>query len=450
MLEGSPPTQDDIDHAVRQLIPYYPKSREPLVLTLLERGDDNALLELIDDVMETVRGDASSGFPLLRVSPTKGPLLSSHHRAIIRQAVLERLRVWLRHDFEDRSPERLVEMGFVDPVALFVKAEPHHREKIGGRERLIASVSVVDEIIARLLMRNQNKIEIAKWATIPSQPGMGASDEMLKVQTDWIDARCRAGFELADSDVSGWDIGTKEWQYQADVSRRVQLVDWSPSAGGRREMFRRLLTVHHHCLTHSLFVLSDGTTYAQEGGGWMKSGSYVTSSTNSFQRCHLAVLSGSHPACVKAMGDDCIEEGGNETWKKGFYARMGFILKQFNMSHGYDVEFCAHRFSRSGRVYRDRIEKSLYSLVSNPFSVPLLDQFKFEFRHSLSLQPVLDGLAGSGWIPANAAKESGGWSLVSCRSESCGGANSKSSPPTSNRGVDPAQAQAPSGESHED
>jgi hypothetical protein len=403
------PTKERIVEAIDKLEGFYPKSREPAVLSLMDKPE--VLEELVDRVLNTVRMDASSGYPLLRMSPKKGPLVEGVHRLMLRSAVMARLALWTSTpltELTSLSPIELVTRGFVDPVRFFVKMEPHTVEKLGKRERLIASVSVIDEIVARLLMNQQNTTEIAHWHEIPSRPGMGATDEMHGRFCEWIDQQYVDGDELTSSDMSGWDMSVKPWQFWADVERRVRLVNFRPDqdAGMRRALFHHLLTVHHHCLQHSLFVLSDGSMYEQLGGGVMKSGSYPTSSTNSYQRAHVAVLTGSNPKCVVAMGDDCVEDAKDPEAKRQLYKELGFKLKQFYTSvDGAGIEFCAHTFSRNGDVDRERIEKSAYSMLSQKYSHELWMQFQYEFRHCSRLESAVGAIAGSGWIPANVAAE---------------------------------------------
>ena len=45
------------------------------------------------------------------------------------------------------------------------------------RWRIISSVSLVDEIVDRMLYGTQNRAEINHWSSTPSMPGVGFSDD---------------------------------------------------------------------------------------------------------------------------------------------------------------------------------------------------------------------------------------------------------------------------------
>ncbi len=417
---ADPPSKERLIEAERELLKQYPRSRLPQVVRLIAEGDWEAVDRMVDDVLDTLKSDASSGYPLMRLQSTKGPLIKKE-RTLLRTAVVSRLKIYASGRVPS-DPLELYLLGLVDPDAIFVKKEPHTSKKIRlGTERLIASVSTVDECIARLLFSAQNKAEIAMWETTPSKPGIGFDDSGIEKISRSIKQVYDAGGELASSDVSAWDFNMKAWMFESDVRRRTLLIKGAST--DEIDMFYRLASIHHHAMTHSLFVLSDGSVYAQIGGGWMKSGSYVTSSTNSWGRCLLSVLCGSRADRVMAMGDDCIEESVSSERE---YAALGYTLKMFQPSpDGHCLEFCCHVFGKDGveDVERLNMEKSMFGLLHKKCTVEDQMQFRFEFRHHPQMERALDAMSRAGWVPANDAKK--------YTSGDCGEENAFASPPTS-------------------
>ena len=262
-------------------------------------------------------------------------------------------------DLQDKTPRELVEMNLCDPVRLFVKQEPHASRKVKeGRFRLISSVSLVDQLVERMLFGPQNQLEIAEWERIPSKPGMGLSlRRQAKSLFDDLrvkHSRCPA----AEADISGFDWSVQDWELWADVEMRIVL-------GGFGPLLARAARNRFSCFMNSVFQLSDGTLIEQLAPGIMKSGSYCTSSTNSRIRCLMAELIGS-PWCI-AMGDDSVEgwvEGAKEK-----YMSLGHVCKDYKpcatTTSGclYEVEFCSH-VVRQDRCWLASWPKTLFKYLS--------------------------------------------------------------------------------------
>lgn len=208
--------------------------------------------------------------------------------------VLERVARLLTVDASGMSPVDLVKADLVDPVRLFVKNELHSAAKVAqGRFRLIGSVSIIDQLVERFYAQDQNDAEIEVWNDIPSSAGMGHDDENLALMIDKL-SNLR---DPVSSDISGFDWSVTQWLLDLDAERRALL-------GGVR--VGKLARARAFTLGRSVFVLSDGRAFTLRTPGVMKSGSYLTASTNSFIRWALALLVGSSRAVT--MGDDCVED----------------------------------------------------------------------------------------------------------------------------------------------
>lgn len=252
------------------------------------------------------------------------------------------------------SPVELISRGYCDPVRLFVKQEPHTASKLAeGRYRLISSVSLVDQIVERMLFGPQNRAEIAMWDSIPSKPGMGLTlkSQARKIFSDLAvkHTQCPA----YEADISGFDWTVQDWELWADVEIRIKLC-------GAGVDLAQCMRNRFYCFMNSVFQLSDGTLIQQCSPGVMKSGSYCTSSTNSRIRCLMAEIIGS-PWCI-AMGDDSVE--GYVENAKEKYDALGHKCKDYKVceSDGLSlrsVGFCSHYIDSNG-AYLTSWAKTLF------------------------------------------------------------------------------------------
>lgn len=349
-----------------------------------------------------MKKDSSPGYPWGLCYADKAAVLEQAGMEVY-DMVNHRLRSYLNLSFDfDGGVEAAVdyvEGGFVDPIRLFIKNEPHTIEKVAqNRYRLVSSVSIVDELIERLLGGPQNETEIDHWLYCPSKPGIGLSNDeqttqFYEVMKPWI----KKG-TLKKSDVSGWDMNFKGWMYKADYYRRLSMA-----SGEFHAQWGKMLKGRFVCLSRSLLITSDGVVYAQTIDCLMKSGSYFTSSTNSAARVILATLLGADYAV--AMGDDCVESNERETLPS-LYEQMGFRIKGLELCTS-SFEFCSHEF------YPDRAVplnfwKGVFRLLSREPDEFEYIQFKYEYRHvdSALMGPVLSLLDTlPGWCGVKTTEE---------------------------------------------
>lgn len=264
--------------------------------------------------------------------------------AVLRVALLHHLSdaAWV---FED-TPEAcqfLVAVGATDPVKLFVKNEPHTAKKLVRKGyRLISSVSVVDQLVSRMLHGDLNELEIRNFHKLPSQPGMGLEDVDFKRMAGWI-----TGEPLVSTDISGFDWNVALWMLEDEALVRCALYQLPEGHKARRAIMGRA-----RALAHAVFVLSDGTMYAQCVPGLQKSGDYTTSSTNSRIMAMLLVHSGATK--MWCMGDDAVSVGTDETRLRAFLDVKEFVESETELT------FCSH----SVAVYRDPVSNEVAAVVS--------------------------------------------------------------------------------------
>jgi hypothetical protein len=300
------------------------------------------------------------------------------HKELVCSLVLKRLELLKSVDlasdpvFDD--PVYLVKCGFVDPVRVFVKNEPHTIEKLNeGRYRLIFSVSLVDNIIERLLFTPQNKNEISEYRTCPSKPGIGFGNEMqLEEMVYLVRAHIR---DAAEADIRGWDWNVKEWMMKADAERRIRL-----SGQPSNSVFARMVRNRLFLMCRMLIATSTGRLFSKRVACFIPSGSYLTSSSGSFMRNLLVAL-----ICIQSgvkwwsvsMGDDCLEMFIANA--EELYLRFGFALKMYRKCED-GFEFCSHKFDdHSG--YLLSINKGTNRLLNNEMQFERLLQWKENFKN---------------------------------------------------------------------
>lgn len=371
--------------------------------------------------------DASPGVPWSNIARDNGTLLRSHESFVL-SVVANRLATLCTTDCTNYSAEELVQLGYVDPIRVFVKQEPHSAKKLAeGRYRLIMSVSVIDQIIERLLFTELNQAEIGQWDRLPVKPGMGLS---LTEQQESIGA-CLSSFDRCmSSDISGWDWSVSGDELLMDAHRRIHCAGLHPDDD---HPYVRAVLNRVHCLSLSVISFSDGSMVAQALPGVQKSGSYNTSSTNSWVRVAVAWLAGANH--VVAMGDDCVDSGcsleamaalghpvkaydavdsSHSVWlrdaklaEKSVDALVYSILEKFDWEQPPSdlnpfADFCSHFICRSGSrklaVYHGW-PKSLYRLATvTDKKVERFASFVDEMRMQCAMPFCVDVLLAAGWF----------------------------------------------------
>lgn len=286
------------------------------------------------------------------------------------------------------SPQELVANDICDPVKVFIKDEPHSLKKVlSGKYRGISSVSLVDQIVTRLLCSKQNKAEINTWESCPSKPGMGLHDEGMLVIASSIKKMLSKGV-ISETDVSGWDWSVNAWELLLDAEIRRRLAGAQPQG-----VFGFLLRVHAYCVANSVYVTSDGHMWEQIIPGAQLSGDYNTSSTNSRMRVAatlMARLWNGQPLLVDgqipimAMGDDSIEidfPGLKEAMND-----MGHVVRLVEQRDKLaGVHFCSQEFREDGLAYPETPEKTAFRFFSHkPTAINYLElrtQLLWYLRH---------------------------------------------------------------------
>jgi hypothetical protein len=292
---------------------------------------------------------------------------------LIAEAVYERLQLLSEatpEELSEATPQELVQKGYCDPVRVFIKREPHSLRKVSSKRwRLIFAISIVDQLVERILCSEQNKTEIQQWNNCPSAPGLSLSnDDDLKALYERIMIKCQ-GKSFAEADVTGWDWSVKEWELKLEAEMRIELGNFSPLAAS-------IIRARFICVSRSVYAFPDGELYVLKGNGVQLSGCYNTSSTNSRIRVLVALLAGAEWAV--AMGDDSVE--GYSPGAEAIYARLGHPLKMY-VERTNNFEFCSMQF-QDGPIHPVDGTKTLFRLIEQKNITPeLVRQFDMEMRN---------------------------------------------------------------------
>nr|ANH21070.1 P1-P2 fusion protein [Suakwa aphid-borne yellows virus] len=349
------------------------------------------LVEDLKDCLPSLSLDAGVGVPYIAYKkPTLGSWVNDPALLpILSRLVFDRLKKMSETRFDDMTPEELVQNDLCDPIRTFVKGEPHKLSKLKeGRYRLIMSVSIVDQLVARVLFQNQNKSEIALWRAIPSKPGLGLStDEQV---LDFVhnlaeNSEYRESVEdfinnwhktVVPTDCSGFDWSVSSWMLEDDMEVRNNLTI------NNNELTRRLRACWLKCISNSVICLSDGTLLAQEFSGIQKSGSYNTSSTNSRVRVMLSIYAGASWAI--AMGDDALESADTVIPIYGLYGLKVEVSDK--------LEFCSHEFKSSSLAIPVNVGKMLYKLIHGYEIYPGMNSIQVTINYLTACYSVLNEL----------------------------------------------------------
>nr|QXV86579.1 polyprotein 2ab [Solemoviridae sp.] len=346
--------------AVRSLAAKYPRTAIRRVFRTNNWSKEEIAKEAEEIGKTKVNPKASPGVPLSILGQSNAEVLN-RHGDLVYLAVAERLIALSEADLEaDPSPRDLIRLGLCDPIRLFVKNEPHPIKKIEeGRFRLISSVSLVDQLVERLLFGPQNEAEIAQWQSVPSKPGMGLSQKWQQSAL-WRDLENKHRVApAAEADISGFDWSVQKWELEADVCIRIE-------RGKFPERMKKAALNRFKCFANAVFQLSNGELIEQGLPGLMKSGSYCTSSTNSRIRCLMAEIIKA-PWCI-AMGDDSVEGFVENAREK--YDSLGHTCKDYvpcatSGNELKEINFCSHSIGET-HCYLQTWAKTLFRFLSHP------------------------------------------------------------------------------------
>lgn len=393
IVVGTPPSGEELERSIQGVVSMYPVSVVPAefadVDVKISRG---RIRQVFQDFKNP---DASSGYPWMIQYPSKQDFVDKDPERLI-DLVISRLSVRQStslNEIEKLGPVGVIKKGLCDPIRVFVKNEFHSIEKFEeGRMRLISNVSIVDEIIERLLYTNQNTDHqrhclsgqgTAVGWDISTDHGVKAAYESVAKHLDMA----------ADSDVSGWDMSVKEWGFTAEAEIRKRLCTAS-----RHSSWAHQSDVHFGLTSRSVYVVTDGTMYCSTINGLQNSGKYLTSYSNSVQRNLLAFLMGCDWSI--SMGDDNVSTYVEDAVGKAY--EYGFRLKNYKrVDRSKGFEFCSHMFLKD-RAVPINPDKGFANLLAKAPSRAAVEDFLRVYRHVDGYQIAVYNsiLEASGYLKA--------------------------------------------------
>jgi len=349
----------------------------------LEDGQDvDSAPALVGDIVKAINSgapDSTPGVPLNFYAGKKSFWMKQQRRLTL--LVIARLETMLTYQYQGKNAQELMVAGFRDAVYTFVKDEPHKREKLDtGRLRIISGVSLVDNLVERVLFTRQNKLEIKLNAHLTFKPGMGLHDKGLQSLYNWF-LKCEQRFELCSTDVSAWDWSLPEWLVLMERDYRKAVTSKSGA-------YALLVDAYYYGICRKVFQLPSGELFAQNIPGIQASGCYNTSSGNSHMRHMLASvvqLSLGHDSDITGegcqMGDDALERylvGMDDKYKM-----FGFTVKGVTVMPEKQFSFCSTVWNNNWRGSPESWQKTLFRfLFKNPVD-PLYPQYCEQLRRDL-------------------------------------------------------------------
>lgn len=300
------------------------------ILLELEREYKTAKWCIPDDFMQeshyrrvlmTVNWQASPGYPYCMDNPVNKDLFAVKDGIPNEDQVL---RFW-------QLVQTQINMRRADYIKLFIKGEPLKQAKIDSKSyRLISSVSIVDQLIDKMLFDDMNSLMIEKFHYLPSKVGWS------QYSGGWITMPRQPWLAI---DKSKWDWSVTTWLLDLELEfRKNQCLNMNPQ-------WVELATWRYQMLFgNPTFVTSAGHLLRQRHPGVMKSGCVNTIATNSILQVilHMRVSFelGMIPGNIMAMGDDTLQM---PMENRGQYVDL---LNQFsNVKHHILVnEFAGCRF----------------------------------------------------------------------------------------------------------
>lgn len=198
-----------------------------------------------------------------------------------------------------------------DPVRVFQKPEATKIAKaIEKRWRLIWGVSLIDQIIDRLLYTEVVEASIRNWFDQAAKPGAnfksgGTHRMVMKYNSKF--AKPWTSFDASSFDFT---VSGDQLDLARDLNSRL-----CTTSGALKEVWESLSLARETAVSYGSFVFSNGVVCKQTLPGIQKSGRYTTIDGN----CKVTVMNRIRYDCNKgldsdplgtiAMGDDAVEYG---------------------------------------------------------------------------------------------------------------------------------------------
>lgn len=378
-------------------------------------------IDRIRDMITQLSLDTGPGFPYCYFYNSKRDVVTKEPDNLI-SCVLGRLKLYHQVDYLDLmslnpTPIELVLWGLHDFVRVFVKNEPTKTTKIGIRERIINSVSLIQLLTEMYLFHSVDLPKKTRWYEGPGCVGIGFTDPMASLFASKILEEIPTSYDPFNSTLVTTDVKSMDYSQSEQV---INLSVFQKIATNRAQgtAFANMSFINSLVLARPSYVLSNGEIFSQLLPGGRRSGEYDTSFGNTTSRSSLiflaarkfgkvSIYSNSDPKILnssgnmskhvilqplqRAQGDDAINQQfcSNEDLSS-FFAEFGMVLTGFELGSPDDFLFCSQRWV-DGKCIPLNIIKQMYNLLSNKYyDEDKLKQYIFEHHNDPQLSRQLD------------------------------------------------------------
>lgn len=296
-LTSKPPNKI-VEQTLDRLESYYKLSRFTVPVDFLEDSHIDRIINLI----EREKYDKTPGSTFIREGLTTNLMvIESLGKVGLRETVKERLEELLNDELDHR--------WVADPVRVFVKFEPHSNKKVQQKRwRLIWGVSLVDQIIDRLLYQDlcENSIQHAseQSAKVGFSFMKGGVQQLIQDYDDGKDNWISFDASQFDFTVAGWHL-----EMVAQLNKRLK----NDSIIIKDALWDKLMLAREKAVAYGKFCFSDGQQFIKILPGMQLSGRYTTIDANSKIMILIRVMNdvvNGRPSSEKdiiAMGDDSVQ-----------------------------------------------------------------------------------------------------------------------------------------------
>jgi len=392
--------------------------------------EDEHILERLEFEMQFGHHNraAGCGVPLVQEYKSLGECIDSEPGYIklakLAMDLLRALRDTPHEEVRKMTYKQLVESGLAILVQIMIKQEPHSQSKFAEeRYRVISRVPAQVIMVERVLYGKLVDVNLAKWDEQSAKPGMGLDDASNEKLWRYVEAR-RVHKPAESNDVAAWDGSCPTVVHEANTQ---VLVNVTHAWGLWENMIRNL----EYLCQHAVFVLSNGEMYVLTLSGDGKltvttlqgdvvdvailnvpevckqlSGRFLTAFNNSNMRGitnYVATPLALHEEVFGAyMGDDAIVDSCTKD-----YTKLGLVVTDRRAAaSGQPFDFCSHLYVGGPVAIPSNWGRTLYKLMSKPYSEAFFGQFLDEMRwlqpvegSCVTIADVVALLSWSGWLP---------------------------------------------------
>lgn len=345
---------------------------------------------LVEEAVGCLKPDSTPGFPWSLRFVTNKDLLKSANQELVTECCV-RLEKILFSEEMPTDPVEIYKQNFHGLVTPFEKWEPHPPRKAkNGKWRIVNCLSVVDQVVERVLFTPAVKAVKASYPVSGAVVGIGFSDDHVKHFAKEVTSTPHLGWS---SDVGGWERSL-DASYVKEASenliRNMESFD-------NDSILVRAIRRHAHMITNPVFIVStpDYSLYelvVRENMGGMLSGSYMTTLYNTMCRLDVSYLAGIEKP--RAAGDDCLDgtKMSKDALSKG-YSKLGYTLRDVEPITRDKFSFCSHTFRCKDGKWSAQLEswpKALFKTLTRPLTPEREAAFHYEMRNNDNYQAMVN------------------------------------------------------------